>query len=137
MLGGYGTFAEFDRGDEVIRQGARQEALYVLISGLLHAQRREAGANVFLGSIRPGDCFGEVNIFDPEEASASVVAMQPSTVWRIERGALEQFLDNHREPGLLLMIAVARYLSRRLRVMAGKVASQQRLSDALGRFRKE
>jgi len=137
ILAGYGEVVELQRGQEVIRQGATQDALYILLSGVLHAQRREEATSVFLGSIRPGDCFGEVNIFDPDKASAAVVAMQPSTVWRIERVPLEQFLDNHREAGLLLMIAIAKYLSRRVRAMAGKVVAQQRLSDALGRFREE
>jgi len=137
ILAGYGEIRDVERGDEVIRQGAQQDALYILITGLLHAQRREEGTNVFLGSIKSGDCFGEVNIFDPEQASAAVVAMQPSKVWKIERTPLEQFLDNHQEAGLLLMIAIAKYLSRRVRTMAGKVVAQQRLSDALGRFRQE
>ena len=72
--------------------------------------------------MRVGDSIGEVNMFDPGNASASVVSKSFSEVWRIDRVRLEQYLEAHPRTAARLLVNVATQLSKRLRKTNEKVA---------------
>ena len=66
-------------------------ALYVVLSGqlkvMLLALDRKDHPNrvqdIHLGTLKPGDCFGEYSLIDSEPASASVVAVEPTELLKI------------------------------------------------------
>ena len=73
--------------------------------------------------MKGGDTIGEVNIFDPGKASASVVSKSSvSQVWKIDRSSLERFLESNPEAAPRLLVNVATQLSKRLRKTNEKVA---------------
>lgn len=124
MLCSYGGFGFFDKGAKLIRQGEPQHSLYLLISGHLHATRNDSGKDILVGEVRQGEWFGEVNIFDPAEASATLTAVEPSQIWKIERGELTAFFEAYPEPAVKIATGVAVALSRRLRAVSAKLTGK-------------
>ncbi len=122
QLGNFGEFLSFSEGDVLIEEGQNQESLYMVVSGTFHVQTVLTGRSVLLGSLRVGDTVGEVNMFDPGKASASVVSLSFSEVWRIDRTRLEQYLEAHPRTAARLLVNVATQLSKRLRKTNEKVA---------------
>ena len=53
-LSSYGDFHLASHGDVLIPQGESHGKLFFIISGVLHAVRRDADREVFLGAIRSG-----------------------------------------------------------------------------------
>lgn len=125
LLGSYGEFLSFQTGQEVIKQGDPQDCLYLVIGGLLHAHRAAHNRDFLLGRIQPGASFGEVNIFDPSSASATVVAREFAQVWRISRENLEAFLETSPVAGGNLVVGIATQLSRRLRDVNERLVETQ------------
>lgn len=106
----------------LIEEGHTQDSLYFVISGTLHATTQRSGRQVLLGKIGPGETIGEINIFHPGHASATVTAVEFSQVWRIDRQSLEDFMNVSPLPAAHLLIGIASTLSKRLRETNEKVA---------------
>jgi CRP-like cAMP-binding protein len=124
LLCSYGGFCFLQPGETVIDQGDPQDTLFVVLSGELHAKRLFQGREMLLGSIRQGESFGEMSIFDPSPASAQVVAMTPAQLWRIDRQSLHEFYAAYPEPSVTLTARIAAVLSRRVRFLMQKLESK-------------
>jgi CRP-like cAMP-binding protein len=74
-LSSYGDFHLASHGDVLIPQGESHGKLFFIISGVLHAVRRDADREVLLGAIRRGEWVGEVDLFDPASAMCSVIVI--------------------------------------------------------------
>ena len=122
FLGNFGEFIALNDGETLIEEGQNQDGLYMVVSGTFHVQTVVTGRSVLLGNLRIGDTIGEVNMFDPGKASASVVSRSFSEVWRIDRVRLEQYLEAHPRTAARLLVNVATQLSKRLRKTNEKVA---------------
>jgi CRP/FNR family cyclic AMP-dependent transcriptional regulator len=125
LLGSYGEFLPAHKDTVVIKQGEPQNSLFLIISGLLHVHAETDDRSILLGALKAGDMLGEVNIFDPGEASATVSAVEFSQIWRIDRQMLEDFLNDYPSEGDLLLIQICTQLSKRLRATNQKVAAAQ------------
>ena len=122
QLGNFGEFISLSDGEVLIDEGHKQDALFMVISGTFHVQTVVTGRAVLLGTLKTGDTIGEINMFDPGNASASVVSKSFSEVWRIDRARLEQYLEAHPRTAARLLVNVATQLSKRLRKTNEKVA---------------
>ncbi len=122
QLGNFGEFISLNDGEVLIDEGHKQDALFMVISGTFHVQTVVTGRAVLLGTLKTGDTIGEINMFDPGNASASVVSKSFSEVWRIDRARLEQYLEAHPRTAARLLVNVATQLSKRLRKTNEKVA---------------
>ncbi len=121
-MGSFGEFITVTEGDVLITEGKEQDALFLVVFGNFHVQTETTGRVVLLGRLKSGDTMGEMNIFDPGEASASVVAKTLSQVWRIDRQNLENFLESHPKTASRVLVNIATQLSKRLRRTNEKVA---------------
>lgn len=122
LLSSFGEFITANDGDEIIKEGEEQNSLFLIVFGNFHVQTDTTGRTVLLGQLKSGDSVGEINIFDPGNASASVVARSLSQVWKIDRSRLESFLESHPGAAARLLVSVATQLSKRLRKTNEKVA---------------
>lgn len=122
QLGNFGEFIPLNDGEVLIEEGHKQDALFMVITGTFHVQTVVTGRPVLLGTLKTGDTIGEINMFDPGNASASVVSKSFSEVWRIDRARLEQYLEAHPRTAARLLVNVATQLSKRLRKTNEKVA---------------
>jgi SulP family sulfate permease len=83
-LMGYLERQELEAGQILIRQGERQENLYLLDAGKLNVEyRTEEGRAVRLATSGPGTIVGELSLYLGAPASATVTAAQPSTAYRL------------------------------------------------------
>ena len=114
-LSSYGEFRFAKQGEVLIPQGESHGKLFFIISGVLHAVRRDDDREVLLGAIRRGEWVGEVELFDPVNAMCSVIVIEQSQYWMIARSDLESFINNYPQAGVQLVISLASLLSRRLR----------------------
>ncbi|MDZ4199613.1 MAG: cyclic nucleotide-binding domain-containing protein [Kiritimatiellia bacterium] len=130
VLAGYGNFQDFEKGTLVIREGDPQDRLYFVVKGAFHATLGEAGNQILLGRISEGQWFGEINIFDPQVASATVTAKESSTLWSIPRHQLDRFMLDHTMASLKLVVGISELLSARVRGMIGKL-EMVNLSNAM------
>lgn len=122
QLGNFGEFISLADGESLIEEGQPQDSLFLIVSGTFHVQTGLTGRPTLLSSLKTGDTVGEINIFDPGNASASVVSKSFSEVWRIDRSRLEQYLEAHPRTATRLLVNVATQLSKRLRKTNEKIA---------------
>lgn len=122
QLANFGEFVSLADGEVLIEEGHNQDSLFLVIFGTFHVQTEVTGRPVLLGNMKAGATVGEINIFDPGLASASVVSRSFSEVWKIDRTRLEQYLEAHPRTAARLLVNVSTQLSRRLRKTNEKVA---------------
>jgi CRP-like cAMP-binding protein len=103
----------FSAGQRVVEEGMLGEAMFVILTGeatVLKGQRR-------LGTMRPGDFFGEVAVLDGSPRSATVIAATPMTAIRLFRRTLLRFLKA--EPQLAITILDG--IVRRIRALTSSL----------------
>ncbi len=123
ILSGYGEFLPVQPGQNLIEEGSTQSALFLVLSGKLHATAMRGGRKVLLGSIQEGETIGEINLLDPSAASATVTAVDFSQIWYIDSKNLEAYINEYPQPAAWLLIGVGKTIARRLRSVNEKIAS--------------
>ena len=96
----------FGPGETVVREGDPGETLFVVLEGEARVERN--GRKV--GSVLPGDFFGELAAIDAQPRSASVVAVTPLRVLRLFRRHLLALLDEEPQVTLKLLDGIVRRL---------------------------
>jgi hypothetical protein len=116
LLSSYGEFFPGHPGTVVIQQGVIQTEVFVVISGQLevHAERPD-GSRILRARVGPGETLGEISLFDPGPATATVTATEFSQLWRIADEDLIQFMDDNPGAGNVLLRTLAAILAQRLR----------------------
>jgi signal-transduction protein with cAMP-binding, CBS, and nucleotidyltransferase domain len=94
-------------GTEVVREGEPADALYLIVAGSLQASafRGDASARV-LGQLAPGAVFGEIGLLERIPRTATVTALEPCRLLRIEGDAFLEALSS--DPFAALMAELAR-----------------------------
>ena len=111
----YGTRVTWRAGEHAIRQGERSEEMYFIESGRLTARLEQAsGGHVRLRTILPGTVIGEVACYLGLPRSASVVADQDSSAFRITKDALERMRGENAELAVAFHEFMARAAAERL-----------------------
>jgi CRP/FNR family transcriptional regulator, cyclic AMP receptor protein len=111
----HGVFGEYGPGEVIIREGESQHFLFVVISGRLEVLMVHGGKEVLLGEIEEGDCLGEVSIFEPGEASATVRVVETAVLWSLEVDQLQDFFEKLPVAGGQLLLGITQLMARRLR----------------------
>jgi CRP/FNR family cyclic AMP-dependent transcriptional regulator len=104
-------------GDVVIRYGERDRALYFVTSGALEVTS-SAGRHDDLGTLsreHPGSVIGEISLFDGQPRTASVWAVKPTELLRLDRDALDAFAREEPARAHELLFGLGRVLALRLR----------------------
>ena len=82
------TEVEVAEGELVIAEGAVEEHMFAVVRGSLRVHRGDR----VIAELGPGSTVGELAALVPEPRSASVTALQASTLLRIDRPILEELL---------------------------------------------
>jgi len=133
LLGNYGEFLPAQAGQLLIQAGEDQEYLYLVISGLLHVTIIADGRVKLVARVEAGETLGEVNVFDPEKASATVTAQEFSQVWKANRADIDEFVKAYPRAGNTLISGIITVMCRRIRGMNEKLADKEAM-DVLGKF---
>jgi CRP-like cAMP-binding protein len=121
LLSSYGEFFPGHPGNVLIEEGAMQTEVFVVISGKLEVHaKQEDGSTALLATIGPGETLGEISLFSPGPAAATVTAVEFSQLWRIADTSLMEFMEENPGAGNLLLRTIATILAQRLRQMNPK-----------------
>jgi len=118
-------------GAVVVSEAEPGDALFVLVRGKVKVVLfGESGREVILSIFKaPGDFFGEMALLDDAPRSATVMAVEPSTLLVLSRADFRAHVDRH--PATALRILTE--LSRRLR-RADAIIGDLALLDVFGRL---
>jgi SulP family sulfate permease len=116
----YGARVTWRAGEHAIRQGERSEEMYFIEAGRLTARLEQAsGGHVRLRTILPGTVIGEVACYLGLPRSASVIADQDSSAFRITKDALERMRVENAELAVAFHEFMARAAAERLAYNTG------------------
>jgi CRP-like cAMP-binding protein len=115
QLAAYGNLVSTSPGEVIIREGEINLHLFLVVSGVFNITTRASGNDVHLDTVSPGDCLGEIAIFHPDKASATVTALQSGRLWSIDVDRLQEFLLDAPEAGCAAILGITIMLSRRLK----------------------
>ena len=111
----------FAVGEVVFREGDASDTCYIVREGRARAVRTyRDGRTITLARFGPGDIFGELALFEDERRSATVEAIEPTSVVGVLGPDMRRLLSEHAEISSRLVIA----LGRRLRETNERLARQ-------------
>ena len=83
------SIKRFADGELVCKQGARGDCMYIIRYGRVRIFRDQDGTETTLATLKPGDSFGEIALFDDKPRSASAQAIGDTEVEVVPRAAFE------------------------------------------------
>jgi CRP-like cAMP-binding protein len=128
FLASFGKFIRPHDGETLIEEGSGQSNLCLILSGLLHVVSHAGGRNLLVATLGAGDSLGEVNVFDPGTASASVIARSECLIWVISEPELRGFFEDDPVAGIEFMKGLLRLEGKRIRTMNAKLAESEEKS---------
>jgi CRP-like cAMP-binding protein len=111
-------------GDTVFREGdVGGREMYVLLDGEMEVSKRSRrGRDMRVAILGPTDCFGEMSMIDMQARSATVRALAPSRLLTVTSEDMDALYRSDLKSYTLIVLNIARDLSRRLRVTDGILA---------------
>jgi CRP/FNR family cyclic AMP-dependent transcriptional regulator len=115
--------SELAAGTVVFKEGDSGRELFVILDGEIEVLRRsKRGHETRVAILGPGDWFGEMSILDVLPRSATARALAPTHLLRLTAHELDTLYRKDMRSYSLLVLNVAREISRRLRVADGLLA---------------
>src|SRR6202050_5947558 len=120
----------FKLGEEIIKQGERQESIFIIRRGEASVELAGTGSRVIVAALGPEDICGDMAFLEQGKATAAVVAKDPKVeVDEIKAHALPEILEAfprlayrfYRPPALVRM--------QRLRAASNELAREMMLRD--------
>lgn len=114
---------ELAAGEIVFREGEAGREMFLVLTGEIEVLRRaKRGMDARIAMLGPGDWFGEMSILDMIPRSATAMVVGPARLMRISSHDLDALYRRDIKSYALLVLNVAREMSRRLRVVDGMLA---------------
>jgi CRP/FNR family transcriptional regulator, cyclic AMP receptor protein len=111
----------FEPSQIVFREGDSSDTCYIVRSGRARAVREHSGGRtITLATFGPGDIFGELALFEDERRSATVEAIEPTSVVAVLGPDMRRLMVEH--PGISARLVIA--LGRRLRETNERLSRQ-------------
>jgi CRP-like cAMP-binding protein len=112
---GFGKVIDTQPNQVLIAEGGPNTSLYIVLAGIFNVNTEAKGKPVHLDTVCEGDCLGEVAIFHPNNASATVTSLMTGKLWVIDAEALQSFLSEWPNDGCAAVLGINIILSRRLK----------------------
>ena len=106
---------DFAPGDEIVRAGEHERALYLLVDGRLGV--RVPGVEERLKTIEAPSLLGEVGFVDGGPRSATLEGLSAGTLVRLDFEAFERLSAAEPALGFRMLLDLARVLAARLRML--------------------
>lgn len=101
-------------GAVIVREGDRGDRVYFVRTGRVRVVKAPA---VQLAEFGPGDYFGEMSLVESVERSASVIAVEATSVFTLRGVDFYQLYRRRPDQYGIVMLNIARDLARRLRAL--------------------
>ncbi len=129
------TFKKVSAEEIIFKEGSQSNFYYQLVSGKVRwVNINDEGKEFIQAMIEPGECFGELPLFDGEPFAATAVADEDSVIIRLHVATFHQIIKEHSE----IHTAFTKLLTQRLRfkfLMAKESANnnpEYRISGLIG-----
>ena len=111
-------------GETVFKEGdGAGHEMYVVLDGEMEVTKRSRrGRDTRVAILGPGDWFGEMSVIDMQARSATVRALAPSRLIRLTSEDMDALYRFDLKSYAIVVLNIARDLSRRLRVTDGILA---------------
>lgn len=108
---------EFSKGDFIEKEGEAGDRIYFIIEGQVEILKKitESGYLSRIFMFYDGDVFGEMELLDVQPCAASVRALKPTKVLTLSNKGLYQISKYDLKVFSLMIMNLARDISRRLR----------------------
>jgi CRP-like cAMP-binding protein len=115
----------YEAGDNIIVEGCRNDKLRFIIDGCVAVVKQ----GVILSEFGEGQVFGEMEVLDIMPSAATIRALSATKVMSISNKALHDIYKSDIQSFALLIMNLARDLSRRLRKLDEKMVEESPLMD--------
>jgi CRP/FNR family transcriptional regulator, cyclic AMP receptor protein len=106
------TYKKVSQGEVIFFEGGRCNFYYQLVSGKIRwVNINDDGKEYLQLLVEPGDCFGELPLFDDGPYAATAIADEDSVVIRLHQSTFHDLLAQHPE----IHLAFSKLLAQRLR----------------------
>jgi small-conductance mechanosensitive channel/CRP-like cAMP-binding protein len=82
----------FGRGENVIKEGAEGDSMFVLLRGAAHVSVSKNGSSIPVATLSAGDCFGEMSLLTGERRTATVRAESDCYVLEIGKPVMAEVI---------------------------------------------
>lgn len=82
-------------GEILLREGDPGDAMYVTMAGELQVTKLSGASDVVIARRGAGEVIGEMSLLDNEPRSATVRALVPTRLFRIDRDSFDKLLEGH------------------------------------------
>ena len=87
---------QFEENRLIVRQGDAGDSMFVIRRGSARVVRREAdGGEAHVGTLREGECFGELSLLTGKARNASVITLSPCELLELRRSDLDEFMSKY------------------------------------------
>ena len=109
--------------ERIIEEGTEVKMLYIVCSGVVHIRRLAQKREMLLGRLGVGGFFGEINLFDPGVATASIYAMKPTVLAFVDYETLRTFMTANPATGYKIVCAMMTEMARRFRLTSARLVN--------------
>jgi CRP-like cAMP-binding protein len=126
-----GRFAHFMEAQtirqwaQIVKQGDPDDGMYLVLDGELRVRLMIGGKETILATLGPGECFGEIALFDQGPRSADVIANRDSILLKISSEAFDKLRREAPELSAPILFAISKTLAARIR------ADNKRIKDSV------
>jgi type IV pilus assembly protein PilB len=95
---------EIPPGNMIVREGQAGNSMFFITSGKVEVRKKDpnTGIEFLLSELGPGQCFGEMALLTEQPRSASVYALEATTVGILEQAEFQELLMAHPKIGVSL-----------------------------------
>ena len=112
-------------GKIIFQEGDIGDSLYIVDDGQVEILRNDPnGESKAIATINKGDFFGEMSLIDKDYRSATVAVKNKARVLNLTNDDLHAFAKVYKNGFTLIVINIARVLSKRLRETSNRLAAR-------------
>ncbi|MFP4364701.1 MAG: Crp/Fnr family transcriptional regulator [Spirochaetia bacterium] len=117
----------YKKEDKIVSEGEISPYFFAVVKGNVHVSVRQSdGKEVFICSLAEGDIFGETGIFLKMKRTANVVSTENTTILRIHRKDMLDFIKQHPETGNKILMMIIYSLMKKLRDSNQEIAFERK-----------
>lgn len=109
--------------ERILQEGVVVSNFYIVCDGVVHVRRLAQKREILLGRLGPGMFFGEINLFDPGVATASIYAMKDVRLAVGPYASLLEFMAENPATGYKIATGMMAEMARRLRATSARLVN--------------
>ncbi len=118
--------------ERIIEENTPVKNFSIVTEGVVHIRRMAGRREMLLGRLGPGGFFGEINLFDPGVATASIYAMKPTKLAYLDYESFHKFMEGNCTVGYKIASAMMTEMARRLRQTSARLVNTAYWASAEG-----